>query len=344
MRREKGFTLIELLVVIAIIALLVSILMPSLSKARELAKRAVCQTNQKGIGTAMALYTGESRDQWPYIDIGRRGNDWTAPVGKNFNREPFETASGIGGPLGADNRSVSALLFLLVRTGQPTSLFTCPSDTAEEMIRATDANGDYFWDFKSDPNDLGDNPGTSFKTISYAYQAPLYGPDLTSVMITTPQGSGVNVTSPTALVILADKSPMCAKYPSASETNINKKYKATTSWSEGLSDDKKRLGMSQNHSKGEMINFLKADGSVSSSTHADCGINADNIYSSAHSSVDPDTGKIMPRTRRGSDSTVMIGEFVGGDGGHMSKEDSFLVGPVSGEQMQKQMQDGEEEN
>lgn len=340
MRRKKGFTLIELLVVIAIIALLVSILMPSLSKARELAKRAVCSTNQKGIGTAMALYSSASRDQWPYLDIGRRGNDWTAPVGKNFNREPSLTVNGRGGDLGKDNRSVSALLFLLVRTGQPPSLFTCPSDTAEDMIRTTDSNGVYFWDFKSDPNDPNDDPGNSFKTISYAYQAPLYGPDLVSKMITTPLGSGVDVTSPTALVILADKSPMFAKYPSFSEIKIDPAYKASTNWAaDDLDDDKKRLGMSQNHTKGEMINFLKADGSVSSSTHADCGINADNIYSSAHSELNS-KGKIMPRTNRAG--SVMIGKLVGGDGGHMSKEDSFLVGPVSGEQMQAKMQAGEE--
>ena len=52
---HKGFTLIELLVVIAIIALLVSILLPSLTKAKELARRAVCGVNLHSIGLAMAM-------------------------------------------------------------------------------------------------------------------------------------------------------------------------------------------------------------------------------------------------------------------------------------------------
>ncbi len=61
--RRGGFTLIELLVVIAIIALLISILLPSLSRARQSAKTAVCGSNVRGIMQALYLYAGDHRDQ-----------------------------------------------------------------------------------------------------------------------------------------------------------------------------------------------------------------------------------------------------------------------------------------
>ncbi len=59
MKNRNGFTLIELLVVVAILSLLVSILLPSLKQAKELAAFAKCAAHLKGIGTAMALYSGE---------------------------------------------------------------------------------------------------------------------------------------------------------------------------------------------------------------------------------------------------------------------------------------------
>ncbi len=54
--RQHGFTLIELLVVIAIISLLVSILLPSLQQARQLAMAAVCKSTLKGNGAGMMMY------------------------------------------------------------------------------------------------------------------------------------------------------------------------------------------------------------------------------------------------------------------------------------------------
>lgn len=54
----RAFTL-ELLVVIAVIALLTAILMPVLSKVRESARKSVCQTNLRQIGTAFSLYISD---------------------------------------------------------------------------------------------------------------------------------------------------------------------------------------------------------------------------------------------------------------------------------------------
>lgn len=65
---KNGFTLIELLVVIAIIALLVSILLPSLNQARELAKKAVCMANLKNIGLASNMYSNEYDDIFPSVN------------------------------------------------------------------------------------------------------------------------------------------------------------------------------------------------------------------------------------------------------------------------------------
>jgi prepilin-type N-terminal cleavage/methylation domain-containing protein/prepilin-type processing-associated H-X9-DG protein len=56
MRKPRGFTLIELLVVISIIAVLLAILIPSLSKAREKVKDTSCKSNLKNIGLAVAMY------------------------------------------------------------------------------------------------------------------------------------------------------------------------------------------------------------------------------------------------------------------------------------------------
>jgi len=65
MPKKRGFTLIELLVVIAIIALLMSILMPSLSRARQQARAVVCKANLKQWGLMFILYAEDNDYSFP---------------------------------------------------------------------------------------------------------------------------------------------------------------------------------------------------------------------------------------------------------------------------------------
>jgi prepilin-type N-terminal cleavage/methylation domain-containing protein len=63
--KRKAFTLIELLVVISIIALLLSILMPGLQKAKQHAQRMICKTNLHNYGIAGNLYLMENNERFP---------------------------------------------------------------------------------------------------------------------------------------------------------------------------------------------------------------------------------------------------------------------------------------
>src|SRR5437868_8109142 len=66
-RRRRGFTLIELLVVIAIIAILIGILLPTLSKARRSAQRTTCAAHLADFGKLFQTYLNDSRGRLPWV-------------------------------------------------------------------------------------------------------------------------------------------------------------------------------------------------------------------------------------------------------------------------------------
>lgn len=80
---KHGFTLVELLVVIGIIALLISMLLPALNKARQAAQLTACTSNLRQLGQAIIAYANDNRNQWPrFIDMGTLTDtgSWTIHV------------------------------------------------------------------------------------------------------------------------------------------------------------------------------------------------------------------------------------------------------------------------
>ena len=132
MSRQKAFTLVELLVVISIIALLVSILMPSLNKAKEIAYRMKCSTNQSAVGKAMGLYLARNGDSYPMSQSLAHETgypiqwlqDWGGPnstaVYTGFRRDQEPDDTGL--------RCITSLPWMVVREGNNPKIFVCPSD------------------------------------------------------------------------------------------------------------------------------------------------------------------------------------------------------------------------
>ncbi len=140
-RSTSGFTLIEVLVVVAIIALLVSILLPSLRQAREQAYRVGCQANLRGMGQAMTLYSEDhNQDYFMYnhpfdFTTWRWGKDTIggdSVVALALDMKSIPRPGGGGNP-GASKGSPSR------RYIRDWGLLICPG-TNNRLMKAADLN------------------------------------------------------------------------------------------------------------------------------------------------------------------------------------------------------------
>jgi len=284
-KKKKAFTLIELLVVVAIIALLISILLPSLSRARELSKRLVCGSNVKGMGTAFKIYANDFQEHWPTVPFATAANavvQWhlvsgTFDIGHLHN--PAVPPTDFGTPQipsrqgqstdQANRLSVTRSLWMLVRSGDVTpKSYICPSSGNQE---ANEQNIDLFYDFQSRDN------------VSYGYQVP-YGP------FSTRASEDIDP----RMAVAGDKGPYTgssiAPLPNSDTQNWDDATGMTTpqAW---------RRFNSPNHGgsgSGEGQNVLFGDGHANFEKVPVVGIDKDNIYTKMGSILNLAANTITP--------------------------------------------------
>ena len=258
--RSQGFTLVELLVVITIIALLISILLPSLNRARETANRVKCSSNLRQIGLALQIYGADNKQTYPrtYYDPsaadGGTFTDFVADATNGIGFDQTDSFSSSDSPVGTNN--VTAALFLLLKSTQIGSeVFICPSTEGARDTYGGAKNG----------NRIRSNFSNKQVNLTYSIAQPYGG-------FTASQGGYRLVLSGglgPEFAIMSDINP-------GETDSVNSPRIVNLTTSSSQSDFRK--GNSPNHRSKEGQNVLYSDGHVVWQNNPLCGVARNNIF------------------------------------------------------------------
>lgn len=254
MHDEAGMTVSKLVIGAVLGGILLSFIVIILSPhghGPEWTNRTVCMSNLRHINEALALYKSANDGAFPWLHDKITAWDTTL-VGTNRNVDPNGMHDDPNNP---KPRSITSLMFLLVRMNQPAGMFRCPSDKSSVVDRnvKADANdgdvrkGEYYLDFSGPEN------------VSYSWQAPIWkdGRFLQGI-------DGAE----TDTVVVADMTP-AATNPQWKPADVTQ-----------ITDSAIEPQNSPNH-KGKFNNILMVAGNVTQKKRPDVGMYNDNIFTAS---------------------------------------------------------------